>query len=123
MDNLNIDATSSTPLVSFDGTMGNLLIKGYSTTEYPFEFYERLTEWVEDYGQGAKDATRIVVGLEYCNTASSKCLLNFLKKAIEVLDGKEIIITWEYDKEDEDALDTGKDFARLLKIPFEFEGI
>lgn len=119
MDNLKIESTLTTPEVNFNASTGQLSLTGSSTIEYPFDFYERLINWVNDYSKNPQKSTTVLVGLEYFNTSSSKCLLNFLKQVILLKEKGELNLKWEYDEEDEDAEDAGHDFSRLLKTPFE----
>jgi len=121
MDNLIIEPTSTTLAVNFDAATGVLTLQGKSTIEYPFDFYETLIAWVDQYAANPRPVTNFEVALEYCNTSSSKCLLNLLKKVALVKEqGGELNIKWIYDEEDEDIFDAGSDFSRLVKIPFQF---
>lgn len=119
MENLNIEGTPTTPEVRFHAEKGELFITGSSTIEYPFDFYEKLMDWVDAYAKEPQPKTTVLISLEYFNTSSSKCLLNFLKKVAELKDNGDLTIKWEYEEDDEDAYDIGNDFSRLVKIPFE----
>lgn len=121
MENLVIEETPITPAIDFDAGKGILRLSGKSIIENPFEFYEELMKWVEEYSQKPAPETTVTVDLAYFNTSSSKCLLNFLKKASRLAEGgHKLTIRWCYDHDDDDTYDTGGDFSRLTKIPFEF---
>lgn len=119
MENLKIEGTFTTPEVDFNAETGQLSLTGSSTIEYPFDFYEKLIEWVDEYAKVSNGSTTVLVGLEYFNTSSSKCLLNFLKQVVLLKEKGELKLKWQYDEEDEDAEDAGHDYSRLLKTPFE----
>ncbi len=124
MDNtlnvLEIKGTNKTPSIRFDPETGILEMKGRSIPENAVEFYKPLVDWLTDYAKNPKDKTEVNIQLEYFNTSSSKCILDVFKKLEEInkKEGKEVVINWYYEEDDEDMLEAGEDYQSILKIPF-----
>lgn len=116
MDDLKIQATKFTPEILFDYASRHLVIKGESYPENTSEFFNPVFKWIEDYlVEETDERTVIDIELYYFNSSSSKVLMNFF----EVLDraaegGREIVINWVYQEEDEDSLEFGEEFAEDL---------
>jgi hypothetical protein len=120
MDRYKSEATSSTPLIDFILQEGTLDIKGRSIPENSFAFYHPLTEALTTYIKSPKERTTVNVELEYFNTSSAKCLLDFFK-ALEGYHGKDtnVTIKWGYQDGDENILEAGKEYQSMLKMNFE----
>jgi hypothetical protein len=119
MDNLIIDGSPKTPSIEFNATTGSLLLKGRSIPENSIEFYKPLNEWLDAYAQGPKDTTVVDVRLEYFNTSSSKCILDFFKK-LEGLheNGTSVRVNWYFETDDEDMEEAGEDYDAIVGLPF-----
>ncbi len=119
MQNLTLDGSAKTPTVSFDALSGVLEIKGRCIPENSIEFYKPLNDWLDNYGSAPKSATSVDVKLEYFNTSSSKCILDFFKK-LEGLNGKntDVQVNWYFEQDDEDMEEAGQDYKAILSIPF-----
>lgn len=119
MENLSIEGSPKTPSVTFS-VDGRMEIKGRSIPENSIEFYKPLIDWVESYSGAAKPKTEIDVQLEYFNTSSSKCILDFFKKleAIHSSGKTNVHINWFYEQDDEDMLEAGEDYQAIINIPF-----
>lgn len=120
MDRYKSEATSSTPLIDFDLQEGKMEIRGRSIPENSFAFYKPLSEALANYAKAPKERTTLTVELEYFNTSSAKCLLDFFKE-LEGLHGKatNVTIRWGYQDEDENILEAGKEYQSMLKMNFE----
>ena len=104
IDNLVIEGTNKTPKVILTAATGVLEIAGKSIPENSFGFYQPLMVWLDNYALQPLPKTEVNMLLEYFNTSSSKCILDFLRK-LEVLhkSGKtHVQILWHYEEEDED---------------------
>lgn len=119
MENLNIEGSPKTPTVKFDGAQGSLELKGRSIPENSVEFYHPLNEWIDNYGQHAKEKTIIDIKLEYFNTSSSKCILDIFKK-LESMNGNgtEVQVNWYFEEDDEDMEEAGQDYQAIIGLPF-----
>lgn len=120
MDALIIDPSNTTPTVRFDAATGVMQLSGRSTPENSVEFYKRLLDWLDEYGQKPCSKTELNIKLEYFNTSSSKCLLDIFKSFNNLHKaGNEVLVKWYYEEEDEDMQEAGEDYSDLLNVPFE----
>ncbi len=118
LNSLVIGQTLKTPSVRFDPEEGSLIIKGRSISEDSFKFYNPLIEWVDEYKKTPNDVTKVSIQLEYFNSSSAKRLYSFLKRVTMLSDAShKVEILWHFDKDDEDMINTGKDFETLLSFP------
>ena len=119
MDTLIIESSSKTPKVEFDADKGELLLEGRSIPENSLEFYIPLMEWLEAYTQVAMPNTIVQIKLEYFNTSSSKCILDFFKKLEAISNrGKNVSVNWYFEEDDEDMMEAGEDYNAIVGIPF-----
>ena len=119
MEELTIDGTPKTPTVKSDSSQGLLEISGRSNPENTVEVYKPIVDWVEAYILNPGEKTTVNIKLEHFNTSSSKSLIGIFKR-LEALkkEGREIIINWHYDADDEDILEAGENFESVIEIPF-----
>lgn len=119
MEKLEIEKRPNTPSVSFDPDSGNMKIEGRSIPENPGEFYDELIDWIKKYFKEPKPTTTIDLNLEYVNSGSSKYLLGLFRVIKEeTKNGRDIIINWYYEEDDEAILNLGEHYKSSLKIPF-----
>ncbi|MDM8551836.1 DUF1987 domain-containing protein [Desulfobacterales bacterium HSG2] len=112
MKNLKLEATKYTPEISFDGDKNVLEIIGESYPENIAEFYAPVFSWLEEYLEQVEDQD-VVFNMElvYFNSSSSKVLLDLFELLEEATDkGKNVIVNWIYEEEDEDTLEFGEEF-------------
>lgn len=120
MDNLKIDGTKQTPEIDFDAASGILKISGRSIPENTFEFFNPVLVWLDEYGTQAPDSIIAKINLEYFNTSSSKYILEVLKRLKNLLkDGKNVLVQWFYEEDDEEMMETGEDYEDVSGLPFE----
>ncbi len=119
MEDLAIKGTPKTPAVRSDSKQGLLEITGRSNPENTIDVYKPIVNWVEEYVQNPGDKTTINIQLEHFNTSSSKSLIGILKR-LETLkkQGRDIIVNWYYDANDEDIMEAGENFESVIAIPF-----
>jgi hypothetical protein len=115
---LNIEGTDDSPQVIFDAKNGIFEISGRSFPEDSAEFYSRVLTWIDSYQKAPNAESMFVFKLEYSNTSSSKFILDVLLALRKV---KGIKITWCAQEDDEDMLETGKEFSDQAGMPFEFK--
>lgn len=119
MGKIAIEGTSKTPTIIFNEEEGLLELKGRSIPENSIEFYKPLSEALDEYSKAPKDTTKVNIQLEYFNTSSSKCILDIFKKLEAIkLSGKDVVINWYYEEDDEDMLEAGEDYEAIIKVPF-----
>ncbi|MFT7613869.1 MAG: hypothetical protein ACI9J3_002849 [Parvicellaceae bacterium] len=119
MDALKHEGSPKTPFVNFDPVEGLLELKGRSIPENSIEFYKPLFDWIDDYGNDPQAATKVNIVLEYFNTSSSKCILDFFKKLETLNNGgrTSVSINWHYEEDDEDMLEAGEDYQAIIDLP------
>ena len=119
MANLVLDGTPKTPVVNFNAEQGMLELKGRSIPENSIEFYKPLLTWIDEYGNSPKPDTKVNIVLEYFNTSSSKCILDFFKKleALNATGKTKIMVNWHYEEDDEDMLEAGEDYQAIINLP------
>ncbi len=119
MANIILEGSPKTPMVHFDGTSGQLELRGRSIPENSIEFYKPLIDWIDQYARDPRPSTQLRVQLEYFNTSSSKCILDLFKKLESVRkSGNEVVVLWHYEVDDEDMLEAGEDYQAIINIPF-----
>ncbi len=125
MQSLRIEAAGKTPLVDFNSDNGTLKISGISIPENSLSFFEPIFAWVDEYVKNPKRETTIIIQLEYFNTSSSKCLLDFFRKFVHIHESGKSSISgkWFYEENDEDIQEAGNDYKTIVKIPFVIEKI
>ena len=118
MQNIYIEATSSTPQVSFD-VNGRLMMKGRSLILDVKDFYSPLNEWISKLNA---TVVRFTIDFDYFNSASSKQILEMLKLLDSNNNVKDFDVFWHFEKDDEDILEIGQIFEeRLRKARFCFK--
>ena len=113
-----IDITPETPYIMFDPWQGKLEIYGISIPENSVEFYKSLLDSLDQYITVPKSTTQVDIQMEYFNTSTSKCIFDILKR-LEIIQGmgKEVIINWYYEADDEDMREAGEDYKALVNLP------
>ncbi|MCK9254862.1 MAG: DUF1987 domain-containing protein [Bacteroidales bacterium] len=111
-----IPAQAKTPLVEKDLKLNLIKISGVIIPENPIPFFEDLYSFTEELVQKTSKFN-LHVDLEYFNTSSARYFYDYLKKLIEICD---LHLTWFYDSDDEDILESGQELEELCKIKFSF---
>jgi len=112
-----IEETKNTPSLSI--SEGIFEIKGRSIPEDAYEFYLPLITETQSYMENPLDKTEIRFHLEYINSGSKKYITNFLSKFNDFyLSGKQVVIYWHYDYDDESMQELGIDLKSMIQIPF-----
>ena len=121
MESLVYEEEMETPGLILDKENGTLKIWGKSFPEEANKFYEPILNWLDEYIQNPNEHTNFVCKLEYFNSASSTRILEIfyildkLHKA-----GYKVSMEWHYLEEDDDMLDSGKEFSEMVEFPIEF---
>ena len=121
MDVIKITGTDDTPSVNLDKDKGIFEMSGRSLPEDVTAFYQKILDWISEYVKSPNDKTEFNFKLEYFNTASSKVILDILLKFEEIVEsGKEVVVKWNYNADEEDMLEAGEEYADIVSIPFEY---
>ena len=119
MEKLVLEPGTHTPFISFDYDNAVMEMKGRSTPENSVEYYEPILEWLDNYKANPKGTTTVNVQFEYFNTSSSKCILDVMKRFVEIKNnGSEVIVNWYFEEDDEDMEEAGEDYSDILELPF-----
>jgi hypothetical protein len=120
-ENLYIPSSHNTPEIDFNVEKGVFKICGKSVMENVEDFYSPVIEWLEANIEQSAIPLRFVFNLEYFNISSSKRLLFILYRINDFHSaGKEVVIEWNYNEDDDDMKEVGEDFACMVNVPFEF---
>jgi hypothetical protein len=114
---MNIEGTRNTPAVQIE--TGRIEIKGRSIPEDSFDFYSPVLAAIQDYFNNTELKTEMHFHLEYINSGSKKFITTILSHCNEFyLNGKNIIIQWYFDFDDDSIQELGNDLRAMLQIPF-----
>lgn len=118
MKKFYLTETSKTPQIECEPESGSFRISGRSIPENSIEFYKPLFDWLDEYVTEPMEKTEMNVQLEYFNTSSSKCLVEVFRRLEKIKkDGKDVVINWYYEEDDEDMEESGEDFKEIISIP------
>ena len=107
MEDLNIEATASSPKIVTYYKNKEISIKGESYPENPFKFYEPLIEFLNDYKK-MEESLDLSIYLVYYNSSTTKVLYDIF----DMLDESDLTtnIKWIYNESNELALENGEDY-------------
>lgn len=124
MDPVSRAGTPKTPNIEFDADQGLLEIKGRSNPENTLDFYRPLVAWLDEYVQSPAEKTVVNVHLEHFNTSSSKSILELFRALAPLQkEGKDIVVNWFYEDDDEDILEAGENYETITGLPFRMVAI
>ena len=118
MEDFLLKKTFNTPEVHFKPTEGYLKIEGRSIPEDPGEFYDKIINLLKEYYLNPEEITRVDIQLEYINSGSSKFMLELLRIVKTNFDkGKDCIVNWYYEEDDESIQELGLHYQATIKLP------
>lgn len=119
LETLRIEATKSSPMVDLNGNKNLLRIEGESYPEDAAKFYSPVFKWVEKYLAWVEGPVLVELRISYLNTSSLKCIMTFLDMLEDSYrKGADIAVSWCYDRDNEIAIECGKEFQEDLVLPF-----
>jgi len=122
MGTIKLQGTDDTPSVILDAEKMIFQISGRSMPEDVTAFYNPVLEWLDENIPHINEKVVFVFKMDYFNTASSKMLLDILVKLEEFYsDGKDIVVHWYYNEDDEDMMEAGEEYADIVDVPFEIK--
>jgi hypothetical protein len=120
MENLEIAGTIKTPTITMNGENGSMLLEGRSNPENARSLFQPVIDWLEEYVKHPARRTDLKINLELFNTSSSKYLLEVLRKIRYLNDNNyETNITWMYEEDDLEMLDTAEAYEMMTGLSFE----
>ena len=132
MRNFIIEGTANTPKISLNHDDHRLIFEGDSRPEDGQNFFEPVLEWLTEYEKHLhylRDQSDVPVEIicdfkfEYFNSSSAKYLLDIVDQLGVINTGADnvtLITNWYYDEMDDDMLEAGKEFERILDAEFNF---
>ena len=120
INSIKIEGKEDTPMVIFDPDNNLFEISGRSLPEDAVLFYDPILAWLTEYSRNPNTKTEMHIKLNYFNTASSKLILDILMILEDMVEnGKDCIIKWYYEVDDEDMEEAGEEYSELIDVPFE----
>ncbi len=116
--NINIDATKQTPEIVLNESDLRILIRGSSYPENAAALYTPVIEWLDEIDQDFNGEFVCEFDFNFLSSSSHKMVYDILYK-LQLLyrKNKKIQIVWYYEEADEDIMDKGDEFTRLLDMP------
>ncbi|WP_247653700.1 DUF1987 domain-containing protein [Labrenzia sp. PHM005] len=113
MTPLDIEATVRSPEIRLDLNAGHLSISGESYPEDASAFFGPILKAVAGFIGATHDQTLTVeMKLIYFNSSSAKAIMNLFQLLEEAAEnGKNIVINWYFDPEDDMMEEMGEDFS------------
>ena len=116
-----IEASKETPLVSLNSEKGVFLIDGDCVSETPDDFFNNITNWIENYSKSPYKNTTLTINLGEINISSSKFLLNIIYQLENIYkSGFQVKIRWVYKNGEDGNYELGKDYSEMASVPFDF---
>jgi len=117
MKTLKIKGEEDSPIIDFDAEKGSLKIIGRSIPEDTVDFYQPILDWLDDYLKNPTEETTLDIQLDYCNSFSRKYLLAILKKMkLLIKEGYKVNINWIYEKDDDEMLEDGINYGKMIQL-------
>ena len=114
----------TTPYIYFNPEYEILEMKGNSTLVNAREVFNDLYTVLGTFKKSIYPNLKVNIQLEYFNTSTYKCLLETMIYLRDIKStGKNIIVNWYYNIEDEDALEQGEDIEELSGMKLNLVGI
>jgi len=120
MEALIIQNSDDTPAVNFDPVKGIFELSGRSLPENAIQFYTPLLEWMNTYIQSPSSASTFNFNFEYLSTSSTKQVMKLILMADKLSKSSKVTVNWQYDKGDEDMMQTGERLQKLTSLQFNF---
>ncbi len=118
MNTLNIEATKSTPEVTFDPTVGEFVMKGVCVPEDGPAFFSPIIDTINASMPALALDSNFIFDLKYFNSSSLKGIYFILKQIDQANEaGKRIQIKWIVERNDEFMSDSASTFSDLVSTP------
>ncbi|MEZ4791537.1 MAG: DUF1987 domain-containing protein [Flavobacteriales bacterium] len=115
MNALHIEATRSTPAISFNPDHAWFRVAGNSIPENASDFYTPIITWLKENRDQLPDGCTFEFSLPYFNSSSLKALYTLLmvvKSGIQ--QGRRFGVTWYVENDDEFMQEAGESYQEML---------
>jgi hypothetical protein len=133
MNRLSIEGTEDSPTIILDAKANSFIFSGESRPENTAAFYAPVIRWLFEFEAYLLDrreneqpipAIRFIFRFEYFNSTSAKYIMDILKRLQSLHQLKyPLTIEWQYVAYDEDMLEAGQEWSKLIDAPFEFVAV
>lgn len=128
METLQLDKTETTPQLLFDVNTFEFTMEGECRPENVLTYFNPITQWfnkfrtwVNNLPEPMGKTIQFHFKLEYYNSSSAKFLYSIFEKLKTLQnEGIPVKMFWYYDELDEDLLENGQEFEKILGIPFQY---
>jgi hypothetical protein len=121
---LKIESSKLTPGIVIDPERCVLEMFGFSLPENAVEFYQPVIEWLNDFIKEIASKPleykefNVIFKLVYYNSSSLRQIVDIFQLLHEIhIMNFPIYITWQYDSEDPQMADAGKELSEITKVP------
>ena len=114
MDIIEINATSKTPEVHFDGNKGFFSISGKSYPENVKAFYDRLIDYLKKYKENPAENTVLEFNWLYYNTSTSKMIIELILLSEDISGNVEL--RWVAEKDFDLMIQKGEELNEILDL-------
>ncbi len=122
MEALKIKKNEDSPEIHFDKEKGIFEISGNSFSDNPYDVFDPVIKWLDEYIKDPNEETILNVKLNYVNTASSKQITDMIVKLEEIPEDKKVVVKWHYDRMDEDMEFEGETLKSFVDLDVELIG-
>lgn len=129
MESLIRDKSETTPQLDFNIDEMLFSMEGECRPENVLTFFEPIITWIDEFKvwapqHSAKKTLNFNFNLEYYNSSSAKFVFNIFKRLKEIDDnGIAVTMHWHYDILDEDLLECGQEYEKILGLNFKYVAI
>jgi len=118
---LILEKTQDTAGIILDKTGNKFDFTGTSIPENTKKFFQPVFDWIEAYSANPNNETVVNFKMVYFNTSSTKSLLDIMIQFKELAKkGNMLIINWHFSADDEDMLEAGEGFSKMVRFPFNY---
>jgi hypothetical protein len=122
---LRIESTKFTPGIVLDPSHNVLEFYGFSLPENAIDFYQPILNWLTDFKKELENSEKnksseinVIFKLVYFNSSSLRQLVEVFHILSEINNlGVPIHISWQYDSEDPQMADSGKELGDITHVP------
>ncbi|WP_207146551.1 biofilm regulation phosphoprotein SiaC [Ectothiorhodospira mobilis] len=120
INDLEIQGTQSTPVVTSDWSRGCLQMEGNSYPENSFEFFSGIFSWIERYLDEGAEPLCLELALIYMNTSSVKAMMDIFDLMEEAHGrGREVRVRWYFDPRNERVMEMAEEFREDYTFSFD----
>lgn len=128
MDALIVEKTGTTPTINFNVDELNFEIEGECRPENVLTYFtpilnwlNKLKTWANNLPEPLNDSLDLHFKVQYYNSSSAKFIFNILQKLSSLEEeGIKVNMIWYYDELDEDLLESGQEFEKILGLRFKY---